>query len=119
MRLDMMREEQTRRRKGLALKTILAVIWLAICYTVAYILTGWLEESGYLTPDFFYNQLFIPRTIDETIVRIGFMTVIVLIMQIFVLVGYAFSSPAGRLRTGTPTAEARDPDPTANKYDYH
>lgn len=119
MHLDMMREEQARRRKGLAIRTIVAVTWLAFCFVIAYFLTGWLDEQGYLTTEFFYNQLFIPRTVDETIVRIGFMAVIVLIMQIFVLIGYAFSSPAGRLRTGTPSAEARDPDPTANKYDYH
>lgn len=118
MRLDMKKDAELAKRKGTARKTILAVLWLALCVAVAYFITEWLFESGTITTGFFYNQLYIPSTVDELFIRIGFIVVLVIIMQFFVLLGYAFSSPQGRTRPGNATAYSKNPDPNEGKYDY-
>ena len=118
MRLEAKREAEVAKRKGLAFRTIVAIIWLGICFILAYLFVGWLKENEYLQVGFFYNSLFIPRTISEDLVWLGFTFVLVIIMQFFLLLGYAFFSPEGRLRTGTPSVKARNPDPLDKKYDY-
>ena len=118
MRLDAKHEAEIAKRKGLTIKTILAIIWLGLCFTAAYLITDWLFESGALTLNFFYTRLFIPRSIPEEIILIGFMIVIVVILQFFVLIGYAFANPMARRRPGTPTAYSPDPEPKSTQYDY-
>lgn len=119
MRLDMQREHEKARRKGSAFRTILATIWLAICFAIAYFISEWLITTGVMDYGFFYNRLFVPRWVPEWGVRVGFMIVMVTIMQFFVFIGFAFTSPSGRRRPGKPTLGTTNPDPFDNKYDYH
>jgi hypothetical protein len=118
MRLEMKRDAELAKRKGQTVRFVLATIWLAFCFGVAYLVSEFLLQGDYLSMDFFYTYLFIPRTVDEIYVRIGFMIVIVVIMQFFVLIAYALASPIGRKHPGTPTLESPNPDPNASKYDY-
>jgi hypothetical protein len=118
MRLDMQREAEQMKRKGFARRTILAVIWLAICTVVAYFLVEWLLEIELISINFFYRRLQVPSTVDEIFIRIGLIILIVLIMQFFVLVGYAFFSPVGRRRPGDASPRSPDPDPFDDRYDF-
>lgn len=118
MRLDMQRERKLAKRKGLALKTILATFWLTLCFIFAYFLIDWLIDSEVISTEFFYSRLLIPRSVDETIILAGLMVLVVFVMQFFVMIGYAFSSSIGKRRPGTPTSEARNPDPHDSRYNY-
>lgn len=118
MRLDDKHEAEIAKRKGLTIKTILAISWLGLCFAAAYYITDWLFESGTVTYNFFYTRLFIPRSIPEEIIQIGLMVVIVVIVQFFVLVGYAFANPMARRRPGTPTSYSPNPEPESSQYDY-
>ena len=118
MRLEIQREEEVAKRKGSAVKTIIGGIWLAICFAAAYYLVGWLFETGELTPNFFWNQLFIPRVVTEEWIQILAALVIVIVMNFFLLLGYGFSSGIGRTRPGTPSLQSRNPDPLDKKYNY-
>jgi len=118
MRLEIQRDEEVAKRKGSAVKTILGAIWLGMCFAAAYFFVGWLFETGELVPNFFWNQLFIPRQVTAEWLQILAAVVIVVVMNFFVLIGYAVSSSLGRSRPGTPTLHSRNPDPLDKKYDY-
>ena len=117
-RLDIQREAETAKRKGSAKKTILGIFWLGICFSAAYFFVGWLFESGNLSPNFFWNQLFIPRQVSAQGIQILAAILFVVVMNFFVLIGFAFSSSIGRTRPGTPSMITRNPDPTDSKYNY-
>ena len=116
MRLEKQREEELARRKGNWYRTILGAIWLGLCFAGAYFLLGWLFDTGQLRPSFFYNQLFVPRSIDTDLLQILVAIVIVVIMNFFVLLGYGFTSRRGRIRPGTPSLRSRNPDPLDKEY---
>lgn len=118
MRLERKRDAELAKRKGLAVKTIIALFWFGLCFAAAYYLVNWLLESETITYGFFYSRFSIPRTVDEEFIRFGLMFVIVVLIQFFVLIGYAFASPTGRLRPGDPSLTSREPDPDADRYDY-
>lgn len=118
MRLDAKRERELARRKGFAFRTIVAVVWLAICFGLAYLLMNYLFDNDILSYNFFYSRLFFPAEISETMILIGSMIVVVVIINFFVLVGYALASPTGRRRPGTPSMYSQDPDPDDQKYNY-
>lgn len=119
MRLDAKHDREMARRKGLALRTILAVVWLAICFGLAYLIVSFLFDNDLLSYRFFYTQLYVPLDVEETAILIGLTVVVVIIINFFVLVGYGIASPAGRRRPGTPSLHSSDPDPDDRKYDYH
>ena len=116
MRIDIKHDAELAKRKGLPGRTIVATVWLIMGFVIAYFLTNWLFESELISPNFFYNQLFIPRTVDEGIIRVGLMATIVVAMQFFMLIGFAVASPTARARPGTPTPFAKDPDPYDVKF---
>ena len=118
MRLEAKREHELKKRRGLALRTIGAVIWLGICFAGAFFLMRWIFESELLNINFFYNQLRIPRSVSQEWIIIGFTILIVIGINFFVLVGYSLFSPTGRRRPGTPSLYSSDPDPDDHKYDY-
>ena len=117
MRLERKRDAELARRRGLTIKTIIAVIWFGLCFIGAYYLVNWLADSGIVTINALYNRLHIPRTVSEEVVRAGLMILIVVLINFFVLLGFAFASPIGRLRPGKPTVSSRDSDPNADSYD--
>ncbi len=118
MRIEMKRDRELAKRKGNARRTILAIAWIALCFTAAYFITEWVFNQEILDINFFYSRFLIPRTVDEFIVQLGIMTAIVIGMQFFILIGFAFSSPIGRMRPGRASAYSRDPDPDDHRYDY-
>ena len=119
MRLERKRDAELAKRKGLAIKTIIALIWFGLCFTAAYFLVNWLFDSDILTIGAIYNRLRIPRTVSEEFIRFGLMVLIVFLMNFFILIGYAFASPLGRVRPGKPSLRSPEPDPNAERYDYH
>jgi multisubunit Na+/H+ antiporter MnhB subunit len=119
MRLDAKHDRELARRKGLARRTILVVVWLAICFALAYLIANYLFDNEILSYSFFYNRLFIPPSVDQIFILIALMIVIVVIISFFVLIGYAIASPVGRRRPGTPSLHSADPDPDDHKFDYH
>lgn len=118
MRLERKRDAELAKRRGLTIRTIIAVIWFSLCFAAAYFIVIWLFDSETLTLGFFYNRIHIPLSIGELFIRIGLMVVIVFLVQFFVLIGYAFASPAGRVRPGDPSLQSREPDPNADRHDY-
>ena len=111
MRIEKVRQEQLRRRKGLARRTFLQAIWLAICFGAAYFVAQWLLAEQYLTYEFFYRRLFVPRGVPEIVLLGAIILTIVILFQFFVLLGYLFGSSEGRARTGIASAESKNPDP--------
>jgi hypothetical protein len=119
MRLDHKHEVEQAGRKGLAKRTILGVIWLAFCFAVAYFVTEWLFENDIITYNSIYTRLFIPRTVDQSILQLGLMFVIVVIMQFIILVGYGLFSAAGRRRPGEASLYTTEPDSDEDLYRYN
>lgn len=116
MRLEKQREEEVARRKGSGFKTVVGTIWLALCFAGAYFFVGWLFQEGYVSPSFFWNQLFIPRQVNADWIQILFAIFIVFVMNFVLLIGYAFSSTTGRTRPGKPSLKSRNPDPLDKKF---
>jgi len=118
MRLDAKRDRELAKRRGLALRTVLAVIWLALCIAAAYYVVSYLFQNDVLTFGFFRRRLLVPFSISDQAIVIGLMVVIVVAINFIVLVAYGLLSPAGRRRPGTPSMYSQDPDPDDHKYDY-
>lgn len=119
MRLDAQRDRELAKRKGFALRTIIAVIWLSLCIASAYYLIQWLFENNYLNKGFFYGQLRVPPEVPEEVIMAVSIAAVIIIINFFVLLGYAFFSPTGRRRPGTSYHYSPDPDPDDRKFDYH
>jgi hypothetical protein len=118
MRLDAKRERELNRRKGLTTRTIVAIIWLAICLGGAYLFVSWLLETERLRMSFFYGPLHVPYWVSEGWLIAGSVLVIVIIVNFFVLVGFALVNPRAKRHPGTPSMYSSDPDPDDKKYDY-
>ena len=118
MRLDAQHERELERRKGLACRTIVGLLWFGLCLVVAYFFVDWLFDKDYLNYNFFYNSLFIPRSWDEWIIFAGIAFVVVFIMNFLLLLGYGFFSVIGRRRPGTASMYSSDPDPDDHRFDY-
>lgn len=110
MRIEMKRDAETAKRKGLANRTVFAVIALIVGFVLSYVVATYLFNNEILTYNFFYNQLFIPKTVSEDIIRFAVAFVMVFVLQFFAIIAYAIASPEARVRPGTPTAIAQDPD---------
>lgn len=118
MRIEHKRELEQARRRGLAWRTILGVIWLVFCFVVAYFASEWLVENGYISYNRIYNTLFIPRTVDQWVLQLGIMVLIVIFMQFFILIGYGLFSFVGRRRPGEASLYSDDPDPGEDIFRY-
>lgn len=116
MRLEKKKQSELAERKGLTSRTVIQVIWLGISAAIVYFLFDWLFETERLTYDFFYNDLTIPRSVPEVAIMGGLILIGVLIMQFFLILGYAFASPVGRQRPGDPTPYASTYDPLQDEY---
>lgn len=118
MRLDAKREHEVEKRKGLTSRVIIIIIWLAFCFAAAYLFILWLVNESILRLGFFYNQLYIPRTVSEEIIILGAVVIVVVAINFFVIIGFALASSGGRRRPGTPSMYSSDPDPDDRKFDY-
>ncbi|GIK54929.1 MAG: hypothetical protein HND44_00985 [Chloroflexi bacterium] len=111
MRLEKKKKEQLSKRKGLSVRTLIFVVWLAISFAVAYFLVEYLFDTGYLSEKFYYTDLALPRNWSITLLKGATMFVIVILMQIILTLGFMIGSPEGRRRTGDPSLYSRNKDP--------
>jgi ABC-type sugar transport system permease subunit len=116
MLLEKKQRRELERRKGLARRTILQVIWLAISALVAVLLLRMLFAQGTLTMNLVYNKLLLPSWVPQWAVYAGMVLVIVMVMQFFFIFGYMLVSPEGRTRPGDASAYSREPDPLDQEY---
>jgi uncharacterized BrkB/YihY/UPF0761 family membrane protein len=110
MLLDKKQEARIAKRKGLTIRTTIVLVWLILSCALGYLLVSWLFSSGTLTLELFYQKLSFPTSISENVLRLGLVAVFVIVMQFFILIGFALSSPAARERPGKPTVHSRNPD---------
>ena len=111
MRLEKREKEQLEERKGLTVKTVIQLIWLAISFGIAYLLVNSLVEAGVFSYAELYAQLSIPDSIPQWAIQGALMLVMVILMQFILLLAFAFASPEGRRRTGDPSLYSRRKDP--------
>ncbi len=116
MRLDKKRQSEKAQRKGMTARTMIQLLWLAISAILAYLALSWLFDSGQLSYDFFYNTLFVPRSISEPLILAALIVLVVFFMQFFLVLGYAIASPQGRERSGNPSAYSGTVDPFQDDY---
>lgn len=117
MRLDRMKEKEVAKRRGSTGRTIVQIVWLLIAIGLGYAFTQYLFAEGVLTPNLFYTQLFIPRSVPVWALKAGVILVIVIAIQFFLFMGYAVANPRGRARTGRATSHSTNPDPFDNPYE--
>ncbi len=111
MRLEKKKQEQLKKRKGLPMRTVLFVIWLAISFVIAYFLVDYLFNTGYLSEKFYYTDLALPNNWSIGVLKGATMFVIVVLMQIIMTFGFMLASPEGRRKTGDATLYSRNKDP--------
>jgi hypothetical protein len=111
MRIDRIREAELKQRKGSSIRMIIQLVWLGISGVIAYFLSSYIINNTDLTLAFFRNNFFIPPTIPDWVIHAAFVVILVFLMQAIFFVGYAFGSPEGRVKTGRPRADSRNPDP--------
>lgn len=113
MRLERKKDEEIAQRQGMTKKTLIQIVWLVISGIVAYFLINFLLESEEINFSYntLYTQLFIPRAVPEWALLAGMIIVFVLVMQIFLVLGFVIASPEGRRKSGQPTLRSRNKDP--------
>jgi hypothetical protein len=111
MRLEKREQEQLEERKGLAIKTVIQLIWLVISFGIAYVLVNSLVEAGVFTYAELYATLTLPDSVPQWAIQGTLMLVLVILMQILLFMAFAFASPEGRRRTGEPSLHSRRKDP--------
>ena len=116
MRIEKKKEQELARRKGLTRRTVIQVIWLLISGVIGYFIVQALFGGGYLSMDFFRNDLAIPQAVPDIAIQGALVLLIVFVMQFFLILGYVVASPQGRARSGQPTAYSSNPDPLENEY---
>jgi hypothetical protein len=116
MRLDQKKDAELAQRKGLTGRTMVQLIWLGISAFGAYLALNWLISTEQLTYDFFYTNFLIPRSVPEVAILAGLVLLTVLIMQFFLVLGYAIASPQGRERSGNPSPYSTTYDPMQDDY---
>ena len=118
MRIDRVHEEELKKRKGSSVRTIIQVTWLLLSMVVAYFLSTYIFNNTELTLTVLRTSFLLPATVPDWVIHVGFGFVIVLILQFVYFVGYAFGSAEGRVRTGRPRFDSRDPDPFDDSRPY-
>ncbi len=118
MRIDRVREEEVRKRKGSSVRTIIQIIWLGLSVAVAYFLSTYIFNNTKLTLTFLRTSFLLPPSVPDWAIHVAFGFAIVLILQFVYFVGYAFGSPEGRVKTGKPRFDSRDPDPFDDSRPY-
>ena len=110
MRLEKKLEEELAKRRGATGRTIVQLIWLIISFVIAYFLINYLFEQEAITYGMIY-RVGIPKSVPEWAILLTLMFVVVVAMQFFLFIGYAFANPEGRRRTGDPTLRSSVKDP--------
>jgi flagellar basal body-associated protein FliL len=116
MQLEKKRRAEMAQRKGSTVKTIIQTVWLLISVVGGAGLIWWLNSSRIFPLSEFYN-MGVPRAVPEWGVMIGAVIVIVIVMQMFFLIGFLIGSPQGRAKQGRATAESQTIDYEQMDYD--
>ena len=110
MRLERKQDAEIARRKGSTRKTLIQIFWLGLNGVVAYLLINFLLVSDEV--NFSYNRIyqmfFIPRSVPSWVLLTGMIIAFVLVMQIFLSLGFVFMSPEGRRKTGEGSLYSRN-----------
>ena len=117
-RLDTKRQDELQRRQGFTVRSIISAVWLVVSFVVAYFLINYLFDSNRLSYNMIYSRLFVPRTVPQEVILGVLMLLVVMVMQFALVAGFAFASPIGRTRPGTPSLISRNPDPL-DKERFH
>lgn len=120
MRLEKKKEEEIARRQGMTGKTLIQVVWLVLSGVVAYFLLTYMLTSEEINFSYntIYGGLFIPTSVPRWVVLGGMILIFVLVMQMFLALGFAIASPEGRRKTGKPSLYSRNKDPFDNHYGH-
>jgi ABC-type sugar transport system permease subunit len=116
MRLDRAREYEIAQRKGSTLRTIVQTIWLFISFVLAYYVSQWLFAERIITYHFIYSQFSVPSAVPPWAIQGALMLLIVIVMQLFILIGFFIGTPRGRAKSGRASAYSDNPDPFDTPY---
>ena len=116
MRLEKQYEEDIARRKGLTKRTIIQVIWLGISGVIMYFLVTSLEKDGLINYREMANAFNLPITIPDWVFIAIIVAFGIVLMQLLLFIGFAFGSPEGRRKSGTPSLHSRNKDPLDSQY---
>ncbi len=120
MRIDRIREAELNKRKGSSIRMIVQLIWLGLSTVGAYFLSNYIFANTELTIGFLRTNIFnfISPTLPEWVIQAVFVVFIVIVLQAVFFVGYAFGSPEGKVKTGMPRVDSRNPDPFDDDRPY-
>lgn len=115
MFIEKQREAELARRRGTARRVIVQVIWLIVWGVIAYFLTDYLFQAGYVTADDIYRAG-VPREVPEELFFWATLLFIVVVSQIMLTIGFLLGSSRGRRRPGRASAYSDNPDPLDNQF---
>jgi hypothetical protein len=118
MRIEMKREAELAKRKGLANRTFFALLGMAVTLVLAYLLSIVLFSMEIITPGFFYSELSVPAEVSEGIIHLAVVILLFCGFQLIMMMGFAVLSPEARTRSGKPTFEAKELDYVDQHYNY-
>jgi ABC-type sugar transport system permease subunit len=116
MRLDKTREHEIAKRKGSTLRTIVQTLWLFISFVLAYYVSQWLFDERIISYHYLYSHFSLPSAVPQWAVLGAVMLCIVIVMQLFVFIGFFIGTPRGRAKSGHASAYSNNPDPFDNPY---
>ncbi|MCP5095752.1 MAG: hypothetical protein GY943_09385 [Chloroflexi bacterium] len=113
MRLEKKQDEEIAKRKGMTGRTLIQIVWLGLSAAVAYGLLAYMNGSDEIRFSYgmIYRILSIPGSVPQWVVIGGLILIFVLIMQIFLSLGFVIASPEGRRKTGQASMHSRNRDP--------
>ena len=118
MRIEMKREAELAKRKGLANRTFFALLGMGVTLVLAYLLMTILFSLEVITPAFFYSELSVPAEVSEGIIQLAVVILLFCGFQLLMMMGFAILSPEARTRTGEPTLESKELDYFDQHYNY-
>lgn len=118
MRIEMKREAELAKRKGLAGRTAVALIGMAVTFALAYMVAIILFSREIITPGFFYDELSVPAEVSEWMIQLAVVFIIFCGFQLIMMLIFAVFSPEARTRSGKPTTAAKDLDYFDKHYNY-
>lgn len=124
MRIEKKQQEELARRRGLSRKMIFQSIWLLISIGIGYVIARLLFDNDVISPNIFRSAVtdFIRLVSGQSIgipiwVGWGIMIfLIVLVLQFFFLIGFAFVSEEGRRKPGQASMYSRNKDPFDDRF---
>jgi hypothetical protein len=118
MRLEKKRDEEIAQRKGMTGKTLIQIVWLGLSGVVAYGLLTYMNNADEINFSYsrVYRVLAIPGSVPQWVVIGGMILIFVLVMQVFLSLGFVIASPEGRRKTGEGSLHSRNKDPFDDRY---